>query len=302
METAPAFHVTPTEGEKPGAFACFPYDRELVQRFRETFPRARWRDEESCWFVPGPTAPNRLDRWIAGELAALDRHADAKGRDAFTFNPLQSRYLEITDDLGVRTPYSRTVVEVMRTIPWARWDPEGRLWRVPFRSYEALRQRWPEIEEAAQRNEPEARRERERARKSEDDGSAARLQRALQAERRRRRCPVSPDDPPPLDWPVAVPLHGVVMIESSDGELADRDTLTALYPDLAADADYVWARWRMPTLDEVNATWPARQAEDPEVVARRGWRRPTREELQARRRSLRAVERARRTRADAEGA
>lgn len=104
METAPAFHVTPAEGDTPGAFACFPFDRELVQRFREAFPRARWREEESCWFVPGTTAPNRLDRWIAGELAALDRHADAKGRDAFTFNPLQSRYLEIADDLGVRTP------------------------------------------------------------------------------------------------------------------------------------------------------------------------------------------------------
>ena len=299
METAPAFNVTPAEGEKPGAFACFPYDRELVARFREAFPRARWREAESCWFVPGPTAPGRLDRWIAGELAALDRHADAKGRDAFAFAPFESRYLEIGEDLGVRTPYSRTVVEIMRAIPWARWDPEGRLWRVPFRSCEELRRRWPEIEEAARRNEPEARRQREREREERQDAAAVQLRKALEAERRRRRCPVSPDDPPPLDWPVTVPLHGVVMIESSDGEIADRETVAAFYPGLNAEADYVWARWRMPTLEEVNATWPARQAEDRDLAARRGWRRPSREELQARRRSLRAAERARRTRAEA---
>jgi hypothetical protein len=295
METAPAFHVTPADGDKPGAFACFPYDRALVQRFRDAFPRARWREEEECWFVPGLTAPDRLDRWIARELADLDRHADDKGRDAFAFAPLESRYLEAGEDLGVRTPYSRTVVEIMRTIPWARWDPEGRLWRVPFRSYEPLRRRWPEIEEAARRNEPEVRKQRQRELKAADDGSAVRLQRALQAERRRRRCPGSPDDPPPLDWPVTVPLHGVVMIESSDGELAGRDTIATFYPGLREGADYVWARWRMPTLEEVNATWPARQPEDPELVARRGWRRPTREELQHRRRTLRAAERARRS-------
>ena len=104
MEPATAFRVTPSEGEKPGAFVAFPYDRELVQRFRETFPRARWRDEEACWFVPGTTAPERLDAWLSRELEALDRHADAKGRDAFAFDPLRSPYLQVGDDLRVRTP------------------------------------------------------------------------------------------------------------------------------------------------------------------------------------------------------
>jgi hypothetical protein len=29
----------------PGATAAFPYDRVTVERFREAFPRARWRDD-----------------------------------------------------------------------------------------------------------------------------------------------------------------------------------------------------------------------------------------------------------------
>ena len=52
MELSSAFQVLPAEGERPGAYAVFPYDRDLVRRFRETFPRARWRGEEQGWFVP----------------------------------------------------------------------------------------------------------------------------------------------------------------------------------------------------------------------------------------------------------
>lgn len=295
MELVPAFYVTPAEGETPGAFACFPYDRELVERFRKTFPRARWQPEEACWFVPGPTAPRRLDRWIAHELDELDRYADAKGRDAFAFQPLSSSYLLVGGDLSVRTPYSRTVVAIMRTIPWARWDPEQRTWRVPFRSYDELRRRWPEIEEAALRNEPEARKQRHRERRARDDGSSARLQ----AERRRRRYPVRPDDPPPLDWPVATHGYGVVLFEEIDGEVVDVPAVAALYPHLSTDAEYVWAWWRLPTVEEVNRTWPARESEAPEISRPRGWWRPSRAELQERRRMLRAAERARRSRAGA---
>ncbi len=45
-------------------------------------PARRWR--ENCWFVPGVRAARRLDVWMAGELDAIDRHADAKGRDDFS--------------------------------------------------------------------------------------------------------------------------------------------------------------------------------------------------------------------------
>ena len=33
----------------PGATAAFPYDRMTVERFREAFPRARWRDDLGAW-------------------------------------------------------------------------------------------------------------------------------------------------------------------------------------------------------------------------------------------------------------
>src|SRR5829696_3376484 len=117
MEVVSGLSVPPAEGDRPGAFVSFPYDRDLVERFREAFPRARWRPEEACWFVPGPTAPRRLERWIARALDELDRHADAKGRDAFAFHPLASPSLLIGDDLQVRRPYSRTIVGIMHAIP-----------------------------------------------------------------------------------------------------------------------------------------------------------------------------------------
>src|SRR6478735_7996003 len=191
METASAFQVLHTDDdERPGAYAVFPYDRDLVRRFRDRFPRARWRAGEERWFVPGTTAARRLDAWMAQELETLDRHADARGRDAFVFEPLESPYLTVADDLQVRTPYSPTIVEALRSIPWAHWDREERIWRVPFRSYEALKARWPEIEEAARRNEPEARRKR----REEQKALASEETSQIQTERRRKRYPVPGDD------------------------------------------------------------------------------------------------------------
>src|SRR5919112_1015264 len=187
MEIVSAFQVLPSEdAERPGAYAVFPYDRDLVRRFRDGFPRARWRAEEQLWFVPGTTAVQRLNIWMAQELETLDRHADAKGRDAFVFEPLESPYLTIADDLKVRTPYSRTIVETLRSIPWAHWDSDERVWRGPLRSHEALKLRWLEIEEAARRNEPEAR----KARREEQKARASEETSQVQAERRRSRYPV----------------------------------------------------------------------------------------------------------------
>lgn len=46
------------EAEEDGEHAAvaFPFDRMTVQRFRETFPRARWSDRRKAWIVPGKTA------------------------------------------------------------------------------------------------------------------------------------------------------------------------------------------------------------------------------------------------------
>lgn len=263
MEAATDFRVTPAEGERPGALVVFPYDRELVRRFRRSFPRARWREAEG-WFVPGVRAAARLDAWVSRELAALDAHADAKGRDDFAFDPFASDYLEVADDMIVRTPYSRTVVELLRAIPWARWDPLIRAWRVPFRSVAELRHRWSDIEAAARRNEPEAR----RARAAERPPDL--LARRRQADRRKQRYPVPIDRPPPLAVPIAT-LFGVVILEGSDGEVPTASEVAA-YPFAAGSPDrHVWAFWRPPSFREL---WALEPAPEP-ASAVSGWWPPT---------------------------
>jgi hypothetical protein len=294
MEIASAFQVSPSDDEeRPGAFAVFPYDRELVRRFREAFPRARWRADEQKWFVPGTTAVKRLDTWMAQELDSLDRHAEAKGRDAFVFDPLESSYLTVAEDLRVRTPYSRTIVEALRAIPFAHWDAEERIWRVPFRSYEELKERWPEIEEAARRNEPAARRQRREAQKAHVSQEGSRLQ----AERRRRRYPVPGDDLPPLGFPVATGTWGVVVFEEIESEPIDGPAVADLYPHIEDEpARFVWARWRMPSLQEIYHTRPSRSEGEPEQRTSRGWWWASRDELRERARKLRETERAQRSR------
>jgi len=110
----------------PGATAAFPYDRMTVERFRAAFPRARWRDDLGAWFVPGTTAEQRLRAWSSHEWSSVLAYADERGRDAFTFEPITSPYLEVADDLVVRTPYSQAVITELRMVPWARWDPASK--------------------------------------------------------------------------------------------------------------------------------------------------------------------------------
>ena len=133
---------------RPGAYISFPYDRTMLGEFRRAFPRARWSDDRRNWFIPGKTADRRFTRWMDGQLSERDPFGESKGRDAYDFDPIGSPYLEAGDDLCLRTPFSRTIVEELRQVPWARWDDNSRTWHVPFRSYEELRKRWPVIEAA----------------------------------------------------------------------------------------------------------------------------------------------------------
>lgn len=172
-----------------GAYVSFPYDRETLEQFRREFPRARWNDDRRNWFVPGKTAERRFARWMDRQLSQSDPFADEKGKDAFEFDPIVSPYLEVADDLRLRTPYSRTIVGELRQIPWAHWDEDTKTWRVPFRSYDDFKKRWATIEAAARRNEPDARKLRRLSLRGSFEETQARNK---TNERRRRRYPVPP--------------------------------------------------------------------------------------------------------------
>ncbi|WFU11948.1 hypothetical protein QA646_26600 (plasmid) [Rhizobium sp. CB3090] len=275
--------------DRPGATATFPYDRMTVERFRKSFPRARWSDDLKAWFVPGKTASRRFDRWLEREAAAADAYADIKGRDAYAFDPILSKYLLVQDDrLEVRTPYSRTVVDEMREVPFASWDADNRVWSIPYRSYEDLRRRWGRIEAAARRNEPEERKRRQAERRGSEEERASR---ARAAERRRRRHPLRPDQLPPLDRPVMTRAYGIVVFTGFDGELVEPETLRSFYAGFPQNDDYIWGRWRPGTFDELVKTWPSRPSSQPDNDAL--WWQPTLAELRVARKSARALERRR---------
>ncbi|WP_439630822.1 hypothetical protein [Shinella sp.] len=275
-----------TEDGGERAAVSFPFDRMAVQRFRQVFPRARWSDRRKAWIVPGKTARRRIDRWLALEGSRADPFAEAKGRDAYAFEPILSPYLMVDKDgFRIRTPYSRKLVEEIRQVPFARWDGEHRVWRVPFASYDDLLDRWEAIEEEAQRSEPEERRKRAEARKGTEEEKRARRR---AAERRRRRIPLSADDLPPEGRPIATAPYGIVIVSEITGEVADGEDIADLYPDITEDP--VWGLWRVPTLEELVQTWPAR-TEPGDDERQRGWWLPTIEELREARRTARARER-----------
>lgn len=281
----------PGEGA-PGATASFPYDRTTVERFRATFPRARWREDLGAWFVPGVQAEQRLKAWSSREWTGVLAYADERGRDAFAFEPIASPYLEVADDIVVRTPYSRGVVAALRMVPWARWDPPSKAWHVPFRSFEELRRRWPAIEAAARDAEPEERRKREKERRASPD-HAGRLAEA--AERRRNRYPAPEDALPPLER-VLMTHGGCVVFEEATGEVADAPVAARFYPGVqAGGATLIWMTRRRPTHDELVRTWPARSAPGQAELAR-GWWQPTLAELREERRKAASLDRARATR------
>ncbi|MBW9115609.1 hypothetical protein JNB88_18390 [Rhizobium cauense] len=265
----------------PGAEVSFPFDRMSVEDFRQRFPRARWSDARQAWFVPGRTASRRFASWMAEREAEADAFADAKGRDAFEFDPIRSAYLEVGKaGFRIKTPYSKTVVDNLREIPFARWDSDLKLWHVAFRSYEELRRRWTVIETAAARNEPEARKRRAEERKGTEQEARAK---ARSAERKRRRFPLASDDLPPVGRVVAI-FYGIVIFTEITGELVDPNSVSDFYPD--ATDNHVWGVWRKPTSEELIATRPSKTS----PPAGSEWWLPTIEELRPARRSARRLE------------
>ena len=269
--------IAPEPNLKPGATASFPFDRMTVERFREAFPKARWRDDLKAWFVPGTRAAQRLDRWLGRELSTGLNHADERGRDASAFDPINSPYLEAASDLVVRTPYSRTVVAKMHEIPWAAWNSDEGVWRVPYRSWEELRRRWREIEDAARRNEPEEKKRRADERRGSPDHQRS-IARAK--ERKLRRYPILLEAPPPTDR-VVMTRSGAVHFTEITGECVEADLAHAYGFAGRAGNDLVWAMWRKPTLAELVKTWPVRALPNASALEH-GWWQPTLEELRVR--------------------
>ncbi|TDK32350.1 hypothetical protein E2F50_18040 [Rhizobium deserti] len=276
-----------TEDQKPSfETVSFPFDRMTVARFRETFPRARWDDNLQAWTVPGSTAKRRIDRWLAKETDRRIPFDDEKGRDAYHFEPILSPYLEVFHrGFRIRTPYSRTVVDELRQVPFARWNGDEKAWEVPFASYDDLQHRWMAIEEAAKRNEPQERQKRAEARKGTEEEAKARRR---TAERKRRRLPVPVDELPPLERPVSTTAYGILVFTEVTGELIDPREVEDHHP--GVDDQHVWAGWRHATLEELVHTWPARDEPDEEERIQ-GWWQPTLEELRAARRAAKARER-----------
>ncbi|MGO4175960.1 hypothetical protein [Bosea sp. TAF32] len=278
--------------EGAGAIVSFPFDAAVAERFREAFPRARWSDRLSAWKLPGTTAMLRAARWLDRELPSAFTLADERGRDSFSFEPIVSPYLEAADEIIVRTPYSRTVVEELRAVPWAWWNGEDKAWHVPFRSIDELRRRWPAIEAAAERSEPEARRQRREAAKSEPEYEGTK---ATAAEHRRRRYPVPASELPPTDR-VLMSHEGPLVVLEVTGEIVPMETAARHYPWSSGQSDdLVWALWRRATHEELVKTWPARRPTTPDAFLR-GWWQPTLEELRAARRAARSLDRAQETR------
>jgi hypothetical protein len=265
-----------------------PHDRITVRRFRETFPRARWSDRLNAWFVPRRTAGKRIGRWLARMEAEADAFADENGRDAFAFEPIESRYLEAAQHgLEIRTPYSRTGVTEIREIPLARWDADRRLWSVPYRSLDDLRRRWPTIEEAVERNEPDLPKARREALKGTEEDEAAK---GRTSERRLKRYPAPVNDVPPFDRPIGTHA-GVVIFTDTHGELADPETVTSIYFNTGRGDEYVWAPRRPASLEELVTTLPARTPPGERELAC-GWWLPDLDELRTARQKARSKRRA----------
>ncbi|MBX4900117.1 hypothetical protein [Rhizobium bangladeshense] len=279
--------------DPPQETVSFAFDRMTVARFREVFPNARWSDTLQAWTVPGKTARKRIDRWLASEADRRTPYEEERGRDAYEFEPILSPYLQVHDrGFRVKTPFSRTVVDELRHIPFARWNGDHKVWEIPYASYDDLQHRWEAIEEAAKRAEPEERRKRAEARKGTDEEAKAKRR---TTERRKKRLPLPSDDLPPLGTPVATTAFGIVVITEITGEFVNPEEIAEHHPD--ADDEHVWAGWRAATLDELVHTWPAR-ADPGDYERLRGWWQPTLQELREARSIAKGRERRRRRSAD----
>lgn len=138
-----------------GAEIRFEYDADLIEDFKQAFPRARWQSHNKRWFVPGSKAKKRLMAWrdrvvdhVAETKTAL-QITEQKARDEIlAFNPLpKSPYVraDAREGIVINVPYYPDLSGLLRKLPESKWDPISLVWRFPYRSGEAIRSALPEI-------------------------------------------------------------------------------------------------------------------------------------------------------------
>jgi hypothetical protein len=147
----------------------------------------------------------------------------------------------------------------------------GRLWTVPYRSFQELRKRLKEIEAAVERSEPEARRVRREAIKGTAEEAASKQGRGSAGGNAIRSLPMRPA-------PAAQSARWLGRFSATDGALADRALLDGLYFRAANGEEYGWTSWRTGTLEELVTTWPAWTLPEQRELER-GWWMPTLDEL-----------------------
>ncbi len=74
----------------------WPHDRGRWPGFGKRSLALAGATRLECLFVPGRTAQKRISRWLAEHGSGSHAFADEKGRDAFVFNPFESRYLKFS--------------------------------------------------------------------------------------------------------------------------------------------------------------------------------------------------------------
>ena len=148
MTTDTFGQITVSEGPDC-AFVAFPYDKARTAALREAFPKARWLPTTKTWSVPGKLAYKRLVKWAAdrdAEHAKEERARENERRSAefegrlHEVDPAAALALRRGEIKSQRVAvagaqvsydfrYSDEAVRIAKTMPGARYDSQGKLWR-----------------------------------------------------------------------------------------------------------------------------------------------------------------------------
>ncbi|WP_264051541.1 hypothetical protein [Methylobacterium flocculans] len=165
-------------------------DPTMLPRFKQTFPRARFRLATRSWHVPGVLAVNRVTRFaeaVAQEQrevqarierilrdAEFEGHAiplDTPGLEGRSYlaalahngQKLSTRHILVSvrdDHVRVGFAYNEEAVALVRTVPGARFLPDLKAWSVSLANVRALHGVVDRMEESLARAAAAAARER----------------------------------------------------------------------------------------------------------------------------------------------